>query len=240
LLVFDRAGGSIRHKRFRDVGEYLRKGDALVINNTKVFKARLLGNRSSGANVEILLVLRVGDENEIWKGMVRPTKRLKAGERILFGEKYYIELVEHLGEGLWKLKFQFRTAREKIISAFGHVPLPPYISREDAPSDVRRYQTVYADSSKAGAVAAPTAGFHFSVGILQALRSRGISIIELTLHVGPGTFRPIQTENISEHIVEPEWAELSADAAKRLNRIRQKGGGSVCGWNDFSPGIGIS
>ena len=225
LLVLHRDSGRIEHRRFRDLPAYLTSGDALVVNNTRVFKARLLGRRSTGGLVEIFLVRRIDEgAEEIWEALTRPSRRLKSGEPIEFGSEGAARLVHHLDAGRWLVAFGSRTARERIIRHHGHVPLPQYIRRADERSDIRRYQTVFARSDKTGAVAAPTAGFHFTRPLLKRLDSLGVGKLELTLHVGPGTFKPIVADDIDRHVVDPEYAELSPQTARELNRVRQTGG----------------
>lgn len=227
LLVYDRASGSTQHLRFNLIVDFIQKGDALVVNNTRVFKARLLGRRKTGAQVEVLLVRPVAESTEeLWEALLRPSRRVKLGEFIEFGDNDRLCLEADVGGGRWLVRFNSITARRRIISRFGHVPLPPYISREDQPSDIRRYQTSFAGRDKTGAIAAPTAGFHFTRPLLKKLEEKGVELIELTLHVGPGTFKPIQTADINDHTVDPEWAELPAEAAGRLNSVRA-GGGAV-------------
>ncbi len=226
LLLLDRGNGSgVQHSQFRSVVNYLRKGDALVVNNTRVFKARLYGRRVTGGKAEIFLIRRLEDQpGEIWEALARPSRRLKPGEEVLFDDGKSVVLKADLNNGRWHVEFTSRTACERIISRHGHIPLPQYIGRDDQPSDIRRYQTVYADKEKTGAVAAPTAGFHFTRRILDELRANGVKVIELTLHVGPGTFKPITADDINQHTVDAEFAELSPDAARRLNSVRSNGG----------------
>ncbi|RME30206.1 MAG: S-adenosylmethionine:tRNA ribosyltransferase-isomerase, partial [Candidatus Zixiibacteriota bacterium] len=198
LCVLDRSTGRVEHRRFADIGDYLRPGYALVVNNTRVFKARLTGRRVSGAEVEIFLVRALDEAALSWLALARPTRRLKAGERIRFGDDSVI-LERHRGEGVWEVLFPGKMVRKRIISTYGHVPLPQYIHRADVPSDLRRYQTVYAAKEKTGAVAAPTAGFHFTRSLLTNLQSKGIHVLEVTLHVGPGTFKPVSVQRIEDH-----------------------------------------
>ena len=147
LLVLDRTSGRIEHTKFSNLINYLNRGDALVVNNTKVFKARLFGRRETGGKVELFLTRQIDPEAEIWKGLIKPARRVKPGEIVLFGKGGRVEMVESLGEGYWLVKFTSRSARERIVASCGHVPLPPYISREHQPSYLRRYQKVYAYSS---------------------------------------------------------------------------------------------
>jgi len=227
LMVVDRKSGQISHTSFRRITDYLNSEDALVINNTRVFKARLVGRRASGARVEILLVRKVGESGLSWRSMVRPSRRVKPGELIEFSDVGTAQLESDLGGGYWQVGFLSKSSQSRIMSSCGHVPLPPYISREDQPSDIRRYQTVYADKDRIGAVAAPTAGFHFTKSLLNKIKNQGADIVELTLHVGPGTFKPISSDDIGSHVVDPEYAEISEAAAKQLNQIRQTGGSLV-------------
>jgi len=225
LLVLDRAGGDIQILPFRRIVDFLDPGDTLVVNNTKVFKARLFGRRATGAKVEIFLVRPVDRTKDrlSWYALVNPSRRVKEGEPIEFGDDRVV-LTEDVGGGRWIVTFHSDTQRDRVIARHGHVPLPHYIRRSDRPDDVRRYQTVFADSDRVGAVAAPTAGFHFTKPLLQELEAKGIGRVELTLHVGPGTFKPVSVDNIEEHAVDPEFAELTPAAAEALNRTRADGG----------------
>lgn len=210
---------------FARIVDYMQPGDALVVNNTKVFKARLWGRRQSGARVEVFLVRPVPDTTDHrWLALVSPSRRVKPGEWIEFEGKRGVELVDYEGDGRWHVRFTSRTAQQRLIARYGHVPLPHYIRRTDQLSDIRRYQTVFADHDRVGAVAAPTAGFHFTRRLLDELDHKGIERIELTLHVGPGTFKPVTAERIEEHTVDPEFAELSPEAADAINRVRERSG----------------
>ncbi|HVP06856.1 MAG TPA: tRNA preQ1(34) S-adenosylmethionine ribosyltransferase-isomerase QueA [Candidatus Acidoferrum sp.] len=225
LMVLDRKTGSREHLRFREVTRYFKPGDALVVNNTKVFKARIWGNRKSGGRVEVFLVRPANPENmRVWEALVSPSRRLDENERVLVGQGEAVQLAKFLSGGKWQVEFESETARRRIISHYGHVPLPHYIAREDRHDDIRRYQTVFADKTKVGAVAAPTAGFHFTRPLLQTLKKSGVRLIELTLHVGPGTFKPVKCDNIENHTVDPEFAEISQNAADAINRTRADGG----------------
>ena len=230
LMVLDRQSGSTTIGPFRNLLDYLKRGDALVVNSTKVFKARLFGHRASGGKVEIFLIRRadvpapsvdrpVGTRGIstacCWVGMVSPSRRVREGERILFGS-YHVTLQKDLGGGLWQVVFRSPYQCRRIISRFGHVPLPHYIKRPDQPGDIRRYQTVFADHNQVGAVAAPTAGFHFTRSLLSRIRNNGVEIIEVCLHVGPGTFKPVKAADIGDHVVDPEYAVLSPQAATAM------------------------
>ncbi len=222
LLVLNRADNSIKTKSFKDIISYFQKGDCLVVNNTKVFKARLLGKRKSGGEVEVFLVRRVEVPNH-WTALVKPSRRLNEGEEILFDNNLALRLLKNSGEGKWDIQFDSDKSEEQIIETFGHVPLPLYIKRSDTTNDVSRYQTIFADTNQTGAVAAPTAGFHFTDEIIAKLKEIGVEIAELTLHVGPGTFKPVSVDNIEEHTVDPEYAVLSSDATDKINKARQDG-----------------
>ena len=224
LLVLDRENGEIKHLNFKDITKFIKYGDGIVVNNTRVFKARLFGQRATGARVEIFLVRRQPKDKLRWIALASHSRRLKGGENLVFPGGRYLTMIKRLEEGGWVVGFNSERACQSIIAQHGHVPLPHYISREDQPADVRRYQTVFADKDKTGAVAAPTAGFHFTNSLISKLRKTGIEFIELTLHVGPGTFRPIKTDSIDDHIVDPEWAELSQEAAAAINRVKKSGG----------------
>ncbi|UCD63238.1 MAG: tRNA preQ1(34) S-adenosylmethionine ribosyltransferase-isomerase QueA [Candidatus Zixiibacteriota bacterium] len=228
LMVLNRATGRIEIHPFADFASYPGSGDVLVINNTRVFKARLLGNRATGGRVEVFLVRRAQDDPLVWQAMVRPSRRVKKGERVFFGQtdeagEVSLTLEEDRG-GQWLVRFDSAESREKIIDDYGHVPLPQYIKRPDIPEDIERYQTIFARPDRTGAVAAPTAGFHFTPRLLKQLRDKGVIDTQLTLHVGPGTFKPVQVDDIEEHTVDPEFAELSPEAAETINGVRRSGG----------------
>jgi len=225
LLVLDRSEGRISHCQFPDLVEYLSEGDALVVNNTKVFKARLLGKRATGGRVEVFLVRRLEvAEGERWEALAQPSRRLKEGEKVFFGPDQGVVLERRLEEGRWIVLFASKSARQRVLARWGHVPLPQYISREDQPVDLRRYQTVFARADQTGAVAAPTAGFHLTRGLLRKIKDRGVEVCEITLHVGPGTFKPITSDVIERHRVDPEYAQLPPPVAETLNRVRAGGG----------------
>lgn len=224
LMVLDRGSGEVRIDPFKSLVNYLKRGDALVVNETKVFKARLWGRRATGAKVEIFLVRMVDPTQPLqWEALVSPSRRVKVGEEIQFDD-LTVRLVADVGKGRWIIAFHSERQRGRIIARFGHVPLPHYIRRDDQPSDLRRYQTIFADKDHVGAVAAPTAGFHFTKSIIDSLERKGVETIRVCLHVGPGTFKPVKTETIEEHVVDPEMATLSPKAAAAINRVRARGG----------------
>ena len=230
LMILNRASGQIDIRPFSALSEYLVRGDALVMNNTRVFKARLLGHRQSGAEVEVFLTKPLlqsanSSKNRLrrWEGLVKPSRRLKDGEEIVFDERHRLCLKEHLGDGKWLIEFSSRTMEQKVIRKFGHIPLPQYIKRQDEIGDSKRYQTVFARKDRANAVAAPTAGLHFTRSMLEKLKRLDIKAVEVTLDVGPGTFKPVKVEDIRNHKVDSEFASLSAKACRTLNRVKSKG-----------------
>ncbi|NLO20843.1 MAG: tRNA preQ1(34) S-adenosylmethionine ribosyltransferase-isomerase QueA [Syntrophomonadaceae bacterium] len=221
LLVLDRENGYREDRRFRDIVEYLQPGDTMVLNDTRVIPARLKGYKSTGAQVELLLLKKVGDN---WEALVKPARRLKAGDKVMFDDSE-VE-VEILGElplaGGRLLNFQNCRDEDSFLERIGHVPLPPYINREDEKLDVQRYQTVYARHR--GSAAAPTAGLHFSSDLLLTIRERGVNIASIILHVGLGTFRPVSCTDIREHPMHSEYYEIDESCAQLLNATRAKGG----------------
>lgn len=229
LLRLDRATGQLSHHGVADLAQELRAGDLLVVNNTRVFPARLLGHRDpSGGGVECLLVARLGDAaegGELWEALVSPGQKLKPGARVIF------DAVDPLrGEILERRPFGRRVVRlwtaggapvQQVVDAIGHIPLPPYIKRADRPSDHDRYQTVFAHTR--GSIAAPTAGLHFTPALLDDLRARGVQRTELTLHVGYGTFQPIRVDVVEEHRMESEPFEISEATATAVNAALDEG-----------------
>jgi S-adenosylmethionine:tRNA ribosyltransferase-isomerase len=230
LLVLHRDGRDIEHSVFGQLGDYLQPGDLLVLNNTRVFPARLLGRRvPSGGAVECLLIRKLppsgSGDFQLWEALMHPGQKLNIGARIVFERadtRLHAEvLARHFhGRRTIRLWSDERVDIDDAIDRIGHVPLPPYIKRGDQPADRERYQTVYARHR--GAVAAPTAGLHFSSGLLDALAAQGIERVEVTLHVGYGTFKPIRVERVEEHVVDTESFVVSADAAATLTRARRE------------------
>jgi S-adenosylmethionine:tRNA ribosyltransferase-isomerase len=238
MMLLDRATGTFQDGAFRELPQILRPGDLLVFNNTKVFPARLLGQRRGTTaqrigkrnpaareylTAEVELLLTRQESEDVWQGLVHPGRKVRTGEVLMFGGG---ELeAEVIGRGEYGVRRVRLRAREGSIDAaidrLGHVPLPPYIRRPDEPPDRETYQTVYAKVR--GAVAAPTAGFHFTERILQELASRGIETCEITLHVGLGTFQPVRTERVEEHRMEAERYEISEPTAAAINRAREEG-----------------
>ena len=220
LLVLDRATGSVRHGRFPDVIDLLGPGDALVLNVSRVIPARLLGTRDGGAPAELLLVRPLADGT--WLAMGHPGGKLKPGRRVHFGADSAVEIVEMLGGGLRRVRFVGPLDAAGTLAKYGAVPLPPYIRRPPRAEDRERYQTVYAMHD--GSVAAPTAGLHLTRGLLDRVRDAGVAIVELDLHVGPGTFKPVEVDEIAAHPMQPEPYAVSAAAAASINERRSAGG----------------
>ena len=224
LMVIDRASGSITNRHFRDIKDYLRPGDCLVLNDTRVIPARLIGvKEDTGAVVELLLLKRLDDG--CWETLAKPGKKLKVGAKVSFGEGLlHAEIVDILEEGNRKVRFSFEGIFEEILDRLGEMPLPPYIHNKL--QDRERYQTVYAKNS--GSAAAPTAGLHFTEELLKEIDDMGVRKAFVTLHVGLGTFRPVKTENILEHHMHTEYCEISRETADIINGTREAGGRVIC------------
>ena len=225
MMVVHRSDGSIEHKHFYDVIDYLRPGDALVINETKVIPARLLGvKEDTGVPVEVLLLRRHNATD--WEALVRPGRRLKPGAMCSFGDGLLrCEILSNVEEiGGRNVRFHFDGVFEELLDQLGEMPLPPYI--HEKLEDRSRYQTVYAKNE--GSAAAPTAGLHFTPELMEKVRQKGVTIVPVTLHVGLGTFRPVQVEDVDSHVMHSEFYHVTEEAADTLNRIRQSGGRIVC------------
>jgi S-adenosylmethionine:tRNA ribosyltransferase-isomerase len=224
MLIVARATRTWRDSTFASLPDSLRANDVLVLNNTRVFPARLLGERSpSGGAVELLLLREI--EPNVWSALARPARRLRTGSRITFCEgKLRAKVIESLDDGVRVLRFESEKPLNAVIDEIGQTPLPPYIKREGEQSsaDGERYQTIYA--KERGAIAAPTAGLHFTPRVLQEIEARGARLAEITLHVGYGTFEPVRADVISEHRVAPEWFSIGDEAAQVMNRARAAGG----------------
>lgn len=223
MLIVDRQQQAWRDSRFATLPDNLSERDVLVLNNTRVFPARLHGRRRSGGSVELLLLREV--EANTWEALTRPGRRLRVGAGIEFENTgLEAEVVEAKDNGVRLIRFASAEPLEKVIDEIGEPPLPPYIKRESSPSaeDKSRYQTIYAHQR--GSIAAPTAGLHFTPSILEAVRERGVCIVELTLHVGYGTFEPVRVRNVLEHRVAAEWFSITEEGADAINKGRSAGG----------------
>ncbi len=224
LLVLHKETGKLEHTGFRHIADYLNPGDCLVLNNTRVIPARLFGEREgTHGRVEILLLKR--KENDIWETLVKPGKKARPGTRILFGGGLLTgEVLEIAEEGNRLIQFTYEGIFEEILDRLGQMPLPPYITHPL--QDKNRYQTVYAREE--GSAAAPTAGLHFTPELLEEIRRKGISIAEVTLHVGLGTFRPVKAEQVQDHHMHSEFYQIDETAARTINETRQRGGRIIC------------
>lgn len=220
LLVLNKQTGDIEHKTFRDILQYLKKGDCIVINDTKVLPARLIGEKKdTGAKVELLLLTR--KDINTWETLVKPGKKAKPGDKIIFGNgKLEAEILEIIEGGNRIVKFHYDGVFEEILDELGEMPLPPYITQRL--EDKNRYQTVYAKQQ--GSAAAPTAGLHFTPELLNEIQQKGISIAHLTLHVGLGTFRPVKEENILDHKMHSEYYIIEQEQAEIINQTKKSGG----------------
>ena len=220
LLLLDKETGEIRHSIFRDILKELRQGDCLVVNNTRVIPARLMGTKEgTGASIEVLLLTR--QSGDIWEVLVKPGKKARLGTRIDFGDGLLTgEVIDIVDDGNRRIQFTYDGIFEEILDKLGQMPLPPYITHQL--QDKERYQTVYAKFN--GSAAAPTAGLHFTKELMQEIRDRGIPIVEVTLHVGLGTFRPVKVEKVEDHHMHVEYYQVTREAADTINRCRQAGG----------------
>ena len=222
LLAVDRASGELRHLRFADLAELIPPGDAVVLNETRVFPARLLGRRASGAEAEVFLLHPAEEDPALWTALVRPGAKLKPGRTVEVGPELSVEVVDSTPSGERIVRLVTPLPLEEALERYGHIPLPPYVQRADTAEDRERYQTVYA--RERGSVAAPTAGLHFTPELLARLEERGVRLVRLVLHVGLGTFRPVEAEDPSEHRMHSEWYRVTREAADTLNAVRAAGG----------------
>ncbi|SHE30776.1 S-adenosylmethionine--tRNA ribosyltransferase-isomerase [Marinitoga hydrogenitolerans DSM 16785] len=219
LMVLNRDKRSIEHRKFRDIVDYLTPNDLLVINNTKVIPARLYGQKTTGANVEVLLLEKTPEENT-WKALVKPGSKLKKGAEIKFSEYLYAKIIQHNSDGSRIIHFVSKKDVWEEIEKIGNMPLPPYIKNYNGPKE--RYQTTYA--KKQGAVAAPTAGLHFTNELIEKIKNKGIKIAEVTLHVGLGTFRPVKADSIEKHEMHEEYYEVPNETVKIINEYKNNKG----------------
>ena len=224
LMFLDKNTGEIEHHIFREITDYLNPGDCLVLNNTKVIPARLMGKKAeTGAGIEVLLLKR--KENDVWETLVKPGKKARPGTVIEFGDGLLkAEVLEIVEEGNRLIRFKYDGIFEEVLDQLGEMPLPPYITHKL--QDKNRYQTVYAKYE--GSAAAPTAGLHFTPELLQQIEQKGVSIAYVTLHVGLGTFRPVKEDNVLNHHMHSEYYEISQEAADLINQAKEQGGRVIC------------
>ena len=224
LMVLDKNTGEWTHRVFHDIVEYLHPGDCLVINDTKVIPARLIGEREeTGGKVEVLLLKRKSDS--VWETLVKPGKKARPGMRLSFGNGLLkAEVLEVVEEGNRLIRFEYDGIFEEILDQLGQMPLPPYITHKL--QDKNRYQTVYAKYE--GSAAAPTAGLHFTTELLQQIQDMGVQIARVTLHVGLGTFRPVKVDDVEKHHMHTEFYHVSEEAASLINRTKEQGGRVIC------------
>lgn len=224
LLHLNKVTGEVDHHVFKEVPGFLRPGDCLVLNNTKVIPARLLGEReNTGGHVEVLLLAR--KEKDVWETLVKPGKKCKPGTRLVFGDGLLkAEVLETVEEGNRLIRFEYEGIWEEVLDRLGEMPLPPYITHKL--KDKNRYQTVYAKYE--GSAAAPTAGLHFTKKLLKQIEEQGVKVVYVTLHVGLGTFRPVKEENILDHHMHSEWYQVTPEAAAAINETKKNGGRVIC------------
>lgn len=223
LLVMDRETGELEHRHFYDILDYLNEGDTLVVNNSRVLPARLLGHRPSGGAVEVLLLKDKGDN--VWECLTKPGKKTGIGQTVIFGDgELTCEVVDAMDDGNKLVKFSYEGIFLEVLERLGRMPLPPYIKAEL--QDAERYQTVY--SKVNGSAAAPTAGLHFTNELLEKIRQKGINIAEVTLHVGLGTFRPVKVDNVQEHHMHSEFCMMDEATAALLNETKKNGKRVIC------------
>ncbi len=224
LLVLNKDTGETEHHVFREIADYLSPGDCLVLNNTKVIPARLMGQKEgTGASIEVLLLKRL--EQDVWETLVKPGKKAKPGTVLRFGNGILKgEVLDVLEEGNRRIRFSYEGVFEEVLDRLGEMPLPPYITHKL--EDKNRYQTVYAKYE--GSAAAPTAGLHFTEELLERIREKGVEIAYVTLHVGLGTFRPVKAERITQHHMHSEYYEISGETAEKINRAKREKKRVIC------------
>jgi S-adenosylmethionine:tRNA ribosyltransferase-isomerase len=219
LMHLNKETGEVNHYQFHQILSLIKDNDVLVLNNTKVIPARLYGNKPTGAKVEVFLLNQVKDNK--WECLVKPGRKLQVGAEIIFSESFKATIVDYAEEGGRIVEFHYEGDFWKHLETSGNMPLPPYIKRNAEEKDKETYQTVYAE--KKGSVAAPTAGLHFTAKIFEELRNRGVEILEVMLHVGLGTFRPVKTDDIAEHKMHSEFCVISEETAEKINQFKAEG-----------------
>jgi len=242
LMILHRQTGAIEHRTFGDIAQYLNSSDLLVMNNTRVLPARLIGKKETGGRVEMLLIPSWNGMGGEWKALIKGSGKMKRGARIRFEQGLEGEVGE-VKDGKGKVTFSGQGEVMDVLRKFGHIPLPPYIKRGDEGLDRERYQTVFAE--REGSIAAPTAGLHFTHALLQSLRENGVRATMITLHIGIGTFAPVKARDIEDHTMEAEWIEISEETAREIEGTKTRGGKIIAvgttttrALESFSNGIG--
>jgi S-adenosylmethionine:tRNA ribosyltransferase-isomerase len=220
-MILHRQTGLIEHQAFQDITKYLRAGDLLVMNNSRVLPARLIGKKETGGRIEMLLVPSWNGTKGEWKALIKGAGKVRRGARIRFAPDIQGEIKE-VKDGKGRVTFSYQGEVTELLQKIGHIPLPPYIKRGDEPLDRERYQTVFAERD--GSIAAPTAGLHFSQALLQLLRENGVRTTMITLHIGIGTFTPVKVSHIEDHAMEAEWIEISEETAREIKATKARRG----------------
>jgi len=221
LMILRRQTGPMEHQAFQDITRYLHAGDLLVMNNTRVLPARLIGKKETGGRIEMLLIPSWNGAQGEWKALIKGAGKVKRGARIRFEPEFQGE-IEEVKDGKGRVIFSYQGEVIELLQKIGHIPLPPYIKRGDEPLDRERYQTVFAERD--GSIAAPTAGLHFTHALLQSLKEDGVRTAMITLHIGVGTFTPVKACDIKDHAMEAEWIEISEETAREINATKARGG----------------
>ena len=221
LMILRRETGVIEHQTFQDITKYLRAGDLLVMNNTRVLPARLIGKKETGGRIEMLVIPSWNGTKGEWKALIKGAGKVKRGARIRFEPEFDGEIGD-VKDGKGRVTFSYPGEVRELLDKIGHIPLPPYIKRGDEPLDRERYQTVFAE--KDGSIAAPTAGLHFTRTLLQTLKDNGVRTTMITLHIGTGTFTPVKAPDIEGHAMEAEWVEISEETAREIKATKARGG----------------
>ncbi len=229
LMVVDRQTGDVEHRTFSDIHEYFKKGDCLVVNDTRVFPARLIGRKEkTNAKIEVFLLRELSKDESIWDVIVDPARKVRIGNKIYFADNLMCEVIDNTTSRGRTVRFNYDGDFFKLIEKVGHTPLPPYIKRDAEEEDKERYQTVFAEHI--GAVAAPTAGLHFTKPLLAKLKRKGVNMTSILLHIGLGTFRPVEVEDLTKHKMDSEYYEIPPDACLTVNKAKdQKKNIFVCG-----------
>jgi S-adenosylmethionine:tRNA ribosyltransferase-isomerase len=221
MMILHRQTGAIDHQAFKDITKYLLPGDLLVMNNTRVLPARLIGKKETGGRIEMLLIPSWNGTKGEWKALIKGAGKIKQGARIRFEPEFQGE-IEEVKDGKGRVTFSYQGEVTDLLQKIGRIPLPPYIKRGDEPLDRERYQTVFAERD--GSIAAPTAGLHFTRALIRSLRENGVRTAMITLHIGIGTFTPVKSRDIEDHAMEPEWIEISEETAGEIKATKARGG----------------